>query len=226
MSNHESNELTDVLIYGAGMLGQQVAHLLETHFLDEYRLVGFVDDEKPQRTVVIDRQKTVGALSDVACGEKYDPRSVKLVFGIGYSNMRARRAAFEQAIALGYECVGLVHPDANVDPSATLGVGVIVLAGAVVDQYVKVGDASYLHIGSRFGENCDIGVNNYFSAGSTLGGSVSVGRDNFFGINSTVTNDIAIGNNNFLNAGSLIYKRVGDDIRIVEFREQREVRNS
>ena len=150
---------------------------------------------------------------------------ILLVFAIGYSNMSGRRLAYENAKTKGYRFVSLVHPHSSVEPSARLGEGVIVLAGAIVDQFVAIGDASYLHIGTRIGENCDIGANNYFSAGTTLGGSVHVGADNFFGINSTIVNDISIGDQNFINAGSLIYKPVGSGLRMVEYREQREVAN-
>ena len=125
--------------------------------------------------------------------------------------------------ALGYEFLKLIHPRASVEPSACLDEGVVVLAGAIVDQHVTIGDGSYLHIGSKFGEGCVIGANNYFSAGATFGGSVQVGDNNFFGINATIVNDIKIGSNNFINADSLVYRDVADSLTIVEYREQREV---
>lgn len=215
----------DVLIYGGGMLGQQVAYLMVTHFADSHNLLGFIDDTQDAGTDVSEGLKTVGSLERAAASNEYGPGRVHLVFGIGYSNMPARREAFERAKSSGYDFLTLIHPNASVEPSAQLGEGVVVLAGAVVDQYVSVGDLSYLHIGTKIGEKCRLGANNYFSAGATFGGSVQVGSGNFFGINATIVNDITIGSNCFINAGSLIYKPVDDNLRMVEFREQRGVAN-
>lgn len=216
----------DVVVYGAGMLGRQVAHLLLRHLYKKYRLIGFVDDVQQAGIVVIDGIGVIGSLAQAASGEGSRPADVAMVFAIGYSNMPARQAAFLRAQALGYRLPSLVHPAASVEPTAQLGSAVVVLAGAVVDQYVTLGDLCYLHNGAIVGENCVLGCNNYLSAGTTFGGSVIAGQNNFFGINSTVVNDIKIGSGVFVNAGSLVYKNAPDQMRVVEFREQREVRNT
>ena len=208
------------------MLGKQVGHLIVNHYAGQYRLCGFIDDVLPPGVDVIDGITTLGSLADVSAMADYSPESKSLAFAIGYSDMRARGLALAKVLPLGYDIVSLIHPTASVEPSASLGKGVVVLAGAVVDQYVTIGDCCYLHNGSIVGENSVLGENNYLSAGTTFGGSVTVGANNFFGINSTIVNGIDIGDNNFINAASLVYKPVGDNLNIVEFREQREVRHS
>jgi len=207
------------------MLGQQLAYLMDTHFGNLHNLLGFIDDTVVAGTEVAEGLKTVGSLQHTAASIRYGPSRVDLVFGIGYSNMPARWRAFECAKAKGYNFMTLIHPNASVESSAQLAEGVVVLAGAVVDQYVSIGDISYVHIGTKIGENCSFGENNYFSAGATFGGSVRAGSGNFFGINVTIVDDITIGSNCFINAGSLIYKPVGDNLRMVEYREQRGVAN-
>ena len=205
------------------MLGVQVAHLVSHHFSDSYRLRGFVDDVRDSGEIICADLAVIGSLEYFSTMAFY--QNTPLAFGIGYGDMRGRRNAFEKAREMGREFVSLVHPNSIVEPTVQLGQGVTVLAGAILDQYVTVGDLSYVHIGVKVGENCRIGTNNYFSAGSTLGGSVSVGNDNFFGINCTVVNDISVGDNNFINAESLVYKPLGDNLRLVEYREQRDVSN-
>ncbi|MDB4534168.1 hypothetical protein N9242_04785 [Vicingaceae bacterium] len=215
----------DILIYGGGMLGRQVSHLVTNHFADQFRILGFIDDVQPPGIAVVDSLETVGSLDHVASNDQRGPKKVRVVFAIGYTSMQGRWQAYQNVKSKGYDLVSLKHPNSSVEPSADLGEGVIVLAGAIVDQFVVVGDVSYLHNGSIVGENCNIGANNYVSAGATFGGSVVVGNNNFFGINSAVVNDITIGNNNFVNAGALIYRPLGNDLRMVEYREQREVTN-
>jgi len=215
----------DMLVYGAGMLGKQVAHLISNHLGDQYSIKGFIDDVFQPGTQVCNNLQVIGPLTEAPNLVGCTPEKTRLVLGIGYSDMIARGRAFERAKTLGYQFETLIHPSASVEASAELGEGSIVLAGAVVDQYVTVGEISYLHNGSIIGENSVLGENNYLSAGTTFGGSTIVGNNNFFGMNSIVVNNVVIGNNNFINSGSLVYKALGDDLRIVEFREQREVSN-
>lgn len=218
--------MKNIIIYGAGMLGQQVANMLQTHFSSQYKLMGCVDDTQDAGIRVVDGLTTIGSLETVAACELYNPRQTTMIFAIGYTKMQARGAAFKRAVDAGYTFQSIIHPHAVVDPGVILGDSTIVLAGSVIDQFVTIGSACYIHIGSKIGEGCTVGDNNYFSAGTTLGGSVDIGHDNFFGINATVVNDVSIGSKNFINAGSLIYKDMADETQIAEYREQREIRYS
>ena len=217
--------MQSIVLYGSGKLAEQVAHLVTHCFSNEYRIIGFIDDFRPAGECVAFNAKTIGSLMSLVEHDEYAPSHVKMVFAIGYTDMRGRMDAFRRAKAAGYELVTLVHPQAHVEPTVRLGEGTIVLAGSVIDQYITLGAANYVHIGCKFGEQCEIGTNNYFSAGSTLGGSVTIGDSNFFGINCTVVNDVSIGDNNFLNAAGLIYRDVESNLRVVEYREQRNVAN-
>ena len=212
-----------VLVYGAGMLGSQIAHLVDEHFSETHEIIGFIDDVRSRGELVLEKYKVLGGLDAVRMDKQYRPEIATMAFAIGYTNMSARLEAYHRAQKHGYGFESFVHPAASVDSSAIIGSGVVVLAQSVVDQFVTLGDVCYLHNGTIIGENCMIGSNNYFSAGSTLGGSIEIGHSNFFGMNVTVVDGLSIQNNNFFNAASLVYRDVMSDLRIVEFREQREV---
>ena len=214
-----------IILYGSGKLAEQVAHMIVHHFADQYEIKGFVDDFREPGEPVAFGGVTLGGLGDLAANAEVSPTNVKAVFAIGYTNMAARFQAFQNAKKAGYNFVNLIHPQAYVEPTVQLGEGTVVLAGSVIDQYITLGPANYVHIGCKFGEQCTVGANNYFSAGSTLGGSVAIGDSNFFGINCTVVNDVSIGSSNFLNAAGLIYRDVESNLRVVEYREQRNVAN-
>jgi len=211
----------DVLLYGAGLLGQQVYYLVDTYLKDRFNILGFVDDVKDKGSNIVDNLKTVGSLREVSDSGKYPPKKVKMFLSIGYTNMRGRGQAFHRAKKLGYIFESIIHPAAHVEKNSTIGEGVTVLAGAVVDQFTYIKDMNYLDIGVKIGENTVVEENNYFSAGTTIAGSVTIGKNNFFGLDTTVVNDVAIGSNNIINAKSLIYKRLGDNKKVVVFHEQR-----
>ena len=217
----------NMLIYGAGLLGKQVHHLVASHFSSNGKVLGFVDDDaaKAQSTVV-DGLRNLGPLEAVSTDGAYAPQAVRLVLAIGYSDMKARRQAFRRAKAMGYRFETLIHPGAHVERDVHLGEGVIILAGAVVDQSVTVGDGNYLDIGTLVGEDSVLGANNYLSAGATIGGGVTIGEDNFVGLGVTVVNNVSIGNNNFINAQTLVYRPLGDNRKLVEVHDQRSVSRS
>lgn len=213
----------DVLIYGAGALGRQVHYLADTYFKDRLNILGFIDDFKEKDSIVVDGLRVLGPLSHVST--VLPPEKTRLILAIGYNKMADRRNAFTMAKELGYRFESLIHPKAMVEENAELGEGVVILAVAIVDQYVKIKEINFMDIGTRIGENTVVGANNYFSAGTTLAGSVTVGENNFFGLNSTVVDGMRIGNNNFINACALVYKYLGDNRKVVEFYEQRIIGN-
>ncbi|MEE9543364.1 MAG: hypothetical protein V3V95_06250 [Thermodesulfobacteriota bacterium] len=211
----------DVLLYGAGLLGTQMHYLVETYFKDKMKVVGFVDDVQQKGVSVTGNLKNLGSLEEVCNGGDYPPEKVRMILAIGYSNMKGRGDAFRRAKGLGYGFESIVHPGAHVEKNVSLGEGVMVLAGAIIDQFTVVKDMNYLDIGVKVGENSVIEENNYFSSGTTIAGSVKIGSNNFFGLDTTVVNDVSIGSNNSINAKSLIYKDLGDNKKVVVFHEQR-----
>lgn len=215
------SDISDIVIYGGGLLGRQVHYLVATYYAERFKILGFVDDVQEKGSYVVDGLVTLGGVDQVSKATNMQPNQVQMVFAIGYSDMTGRRRAFDRAKKKGYAFASLIHPRAIIEKNVTLGEGVIVNAGSIVDQFVSVGDVCYLDIGINLCEKCSIGTNNFICSGTTFGGSVNVGDDNFFGLNSTVVNDVTIGNNNMINAASLVYRNIEDNRKLVEFREQR-----
>jgi len=211
----------DALLYGAGLLGRQVYYLVDTYLKEKFNILGFVDDVQKKGTGVVDNLRTLGSLEEVYGSGKYPPESVRMFLAIGYSDMSGRGEAFQRAKKLGYEFESIIHPAAHVEKNSSIGEGVTILAGAVIDQFTLIKDMNYFDIGVKVGENTFIDENNYFSAGTTVAGSVKIEKNNFFGLDTTVVNDVRIGSNNTINAKSLIYKNLGDNKKVVVFHEQR-----
>ncbi|MFC1590905.1 hypothetical protein ACFL43_00105 [Thermodesulfobacteriota bacterium] len=216
----------NVAIYGAGRLGRQIYWLVDQYYGDSMHVVGFVDDVKAPGETIIDNVETLGSLQQAAAHEKYGPDRIRMIMAIGYLNMPGRREAFSRAKHCGYGFENVIHPQAHVEKDVQLGEGITVLAGAVLDQHVRVGDLAYFDIGVLIGEYSTIGMNNYFAAGTTVGGSVAVGCDNFFGLDTTLVNDITVGNNNFVNAKTLIAAPLDDNSQVIEVHQCREMRRS
>jgi sugar O-acyltransferase (sialic acid O-acetyltransferase NeuD family) len=208
--------MENLLIYGAGKLGAQVYYHLSCYYFNKAKILGFVDDVRSKNEKIIDGLVTLGTFKEIVNEKKYLPAKCKIVFAIGYGNMRGRQAVYQCIIDHGYKLFSVVHPKAIVEKNATLGDGCIILSGAVIDQGVFIGPICYVDIGVTIGEDCHIGVNNYFSASCVVGGNVKIGEGNFFGLNSTIVNDVTLGSNLIVNAQTLVHKNFTDNLQVIE----------
>ncbi len=212
-----------VVFYGAGWLGRQVFHHVAHHGGGSAEVLGFIDDTQPAGREVVPGQHTLGPLNEALVSPHLNPHAVQMVFAIGYSNMRLRRAALNRVLDAGYRLVTVVHPRAVVEPGAQLGAGCVVMANAVVDQQVSVGAACFLDIGVRLTAGTTVGCNNYFSTGTATGSRVRIGDDCFFGMDCTITTEVQMGSNLFVNAKTLVPRNVGDNLKLVELHKGREL---
>lgn len=209
--------MSTLLVYGAGRLGTQVARLVMGSA--PHRVAGFIDDTLAIGTPVLDDLVVLGSLSDLAddcCGPE-----PSILFAIGYSDLTARRRAFERAKALGISILTYVHPQAWVADDAIVGEGSIVLPGARVDVGSRIGRANFLDLNVVLSEDCRIGDGNFLAAGTVLGGRARIGHASFVGLNCTVVDEVSIGSECTVNAGTLVHRDVADGDRLVELPVQR-----
>jgi sugar O-acyltransferase (sialic acid O-acetyltransferase NeuD family) len=209
-----------VLIYGGGALGRQVYRNL-ADWAPGLEVLGFIDDVKPAGTVIVDGLSTVGSLNSLGQQASLAPMRVRLIPAIGYGNLPARRAAYENAQSAGYGFQGFQHPKSLIEPSAKVDPTAIVLAGAVIDIETHIGPFCYLDAAARVGEWSRLAANCHLSAGAAVGGSVKIGADTFLGMDATIVNDITIGSHVFINASALVHQDIPDGSRLLEARKSR-----
>jgi sugar O-acyltransferase (sialic acid O-acetyltransferase NeuD family) len=109
----------------------------------------------------------------------------------------------------------VVHPQAAISPSATLGVGVFVGPRAVVHTQAKIGDHAIINSGAIVEHECQIGENSHIAPGTVLGGNVAVGRDCLIGLGSRVLPGVKIGDGCTVGAGSVVLKDLAAGSKVV-----------
>ena len=124
-----------LLILGAGGYGKTIADV--AHQLGIYDKIAFLDDGKLGETGVLGSCSEVFAFAD-------ESTEVYPAFG----NNTGRMNWLERLLEAEIQVPTLVHPDAYVSPSATLGVGVTVLPKAVVNTGVTVKNGCIINIGA------------------------------------------------------------------------------
>lgn len=134
-----------------------------------------------------------------------DPASVGLVNGIGQLVGGSRR----QKIFLDFKKKNfnfpiLVHPAAWVDPTAVLGEGVQVMAGAIIQADVKIGANSIINTKASVDHDCKVGFHVHIAPGATLCGDVQVFDRAFIASGSTIIQGLTVGEEAIVGAGAVL----------------------
>lgn len=156
-----------VIVIGAGGHGRSVAEAILLLGRDE--IVGFVDDDADANSKVwtypilgrTDSLYTLRVLTDA------------VVVAIGNNAVREKLYALVRDA--GFELLSVIHPAAFVSPTATLGAGCAVMAGAVVGTEAQLGEGVIVNCGATVDHHCRVdafghlGVNACMAGGSVLG---------------------------------------------------------
>lgn len=209
----------DVVIYGGGMLGHYMFSLLSGNGFPSIRVIGFVDDALPSSEDHLNTGlKLLGNLNQLKINHMMHPGNVSCIFAIGYSDMRARLAAFNNAKEIGYEFITLAHPSSIILEGAKLGEGSFLGPGAILDAGSKIGTANFIDAGCVISEKVVMQSGNYLSPKVVICGNTSIGTGNFFGASVTVRDGLMVGDNNFLSMQTLLVRNITNDILVSETR--------
>ncbi|MGF1765966.1 acetyltransferase [Enterovibrio makurazakiensis] len=144
-------------------------------------------------------------LSALEC--HYHNSDVAVVIAMGYDDLnRSRQSMFDRIKHIGYKIETYIHPDAKVYTSNQIGEGSVVLPGAVLEPYSKLGKNSMIWCNSTVAHHADIGDHCWLASGCVISGSAVVGDNTFIGVNSTIVNEVEVGKLNLVGAGALISK--------------------
>jgi UDP-perosamine 4-acetyltransferase len=102
-----------------------------------------------------------------------------------------------------------------VSPSASIGRGVAIMAGVVVNANAAIDDLAIVNTGATIDHDCSIGVAAHIAPQSGLAGNVVVGACSFLGIGTKVIPGCRIGSNVMIGAGGVVISDVADGVTAV-----------
>ena len=137
----------------------------------------------------------------------------KAFIAIGSNSVRNKLAA--KATQLGFGLVNAISPAAVVSPSATLGRGIAVMAGAVINAEAKISDLCIVNTGATIDHDCVIGEAVHVAPRCALAGNVHVGNFSFIGVGSKIIPEVHIGESVMVGAGSVVISNIGSATTVV-----------
>lgn len=197
-----------LLVFGAGGHGKVVADAAQ---LAGYVLAGFIDDD-PARVGRSVLGLPVLAWTDVA---QDADASRRFLIALAIGDNAARQRCMERVRAVGFEVPVIRHPSSVVASSVTLGAGVLVVAGVVVNPDASVADGAILNTGSVIEHDCKVGAFAHISPKAALGGAATVGDRSHVGLGAVILPGIRVGADARVGAGAAVIGDVPDGVTVV-----------
>lgn len=196
-----------IVIVGQGVAARVLASYLESD--TQSQCVGFtVDDEY----AVAESDPTTPCVPLSQLEAVFPPHSHSVLMGVGYAQMNnVRRVMFNRLKERGYTIERFIHSRASVNSLEQLGEGCIVLPGAVVEPYAKVGVNTVLWSNVTVAHHSTVGNSCWLASGAVVSGQAKIGDNTFVGVNATVVNEIEVGEGCFIGAGALVTKNTKSD---------------
>ena len=139
------------------------------------------------------------------------PTDVLLVNGLGANPCVLRRKRlFEDLKVRDFSFDVVRHPSAVIGPECDLGESSQIMAGAVLQNRVRIGDNAVINTRASVDHDCVIGAHTFVSPGVVLTGDVLVGESAFVGAGTVVLPGIETGTNVVIGAGAVVTKSVAD----------------
>lgn len=132
---------------------------------------------------------------------------------IGSNGLRVKLG--HNAAEMGYTLVNAVSPHAVVSPSARLGAGIAIMAGAVINADAAIDDLAIINTGASVDHDCAIGEGVHLAPQCALAGNVHVGAGAFLGIGCRVVPAIRIGAGAIVGAGGVALCDIPDNATAV-----------
>ncbi|MFZ2348901.1 MAG: acetyltransferase [Candidatus Bipolaricaulis anaerobius] len=158
-------------------------------------VAGIFDDDLQKQGLVLMGHKVIGTIS----AAKAMPSQTGVI-AIGANQIRQTLARE----LVDWKWLRVVHPKAYIHPSAILGPGTVVFAGAVVQPDTHVGAHVIINTGATVDHDCVIGDFVHLAPGVHLAGNVTVEEGAFIGMGAVVLPGVRVGAWDVVGAGAAV----------------------
>ena len=184
-----------LIIIGAGGHGKVCADIA---MLNGYQDVVFLDDHAADRIAV------AGPASDftryLSDGD----------FFVAIGNNTVRKNFIENILSAGGTLVSLIHPASTVAETVSIGIGSVIMAGAVINPGAAVGKGVIINTCSSVDHDCVIGDYTHIAVGAHLAGTIHIGEGVMIGAGATVINNLTVPDHTVIGAGGVVIKSISE----------------
>jgi len=189
-----------VVIVGAGGHAREVLEILWARRAagDALEPIGFLDDARAA-SGPLNGLPVLGGLEWL---EGANAEGVRAVCAVGTPAVCERLAG--RVRALGVRVASAVSPDSWIASTASLGEGVLVFPGVVVNANADVGDHVTLNVASSVSHDARVGRFTILGPGARIAGNAELGDRCFVGMGASVIHGVRVGEGSVIGAGAAV----------------------
>jgi len=204
---YDSASVKRIVVVCAGGQGAVVADILQrAHEAGSDAVpIGFVDDTPGivgTAVLGLDVLAPIASLADIG----HDAVIVAL------GDNRARRAITERLLAAGERLATAIHPRACIAPSATIGEGSMISAGATVTPRAVIGRGVIINTNASVDHDSVVEDFAHVSAGATVGAWTRIGAETLIALGASVISGMTVGARTIIGGGAVVVAHIPDDV--------------
>ena len=195
-----------LIVIGGGEHARVIVDAARTR-PDLWTVAGFVDGDECQETVRRLGLNRLGADREARDLVERFPEG-RFVIGVGAIS----RPEIREQIALRFAQAGarwatVIHRDATVSGTATLGEGTVVLAQAVVNTGACLGEHCVVNTSAVVEHDVQVADFGHVAPSAAIGGGATIGRSSYCGLGSRVRDHVRVGDRVVIGMGAVV---IGD----------------
>jgi len=198
----------NIVIVGSSGHAKVIIDIIEKE--GKYSIVGLLDAFKKTGELAFG-YKIIGEEKDLPeLIEKYQLTGCIIAIGDNWVRNVVKNKIRE--IDSSFNFINTIHPLATIARGVTVGVGTVIMAGAVVNSNSQIGDFCIINTNASIDH--DSNMNNFSSIapGVTTGGNVSIGEFSAVSLGANIIHGIAIGKHSVIGGGSTVLKNIDDHV--------------
>lgn len=204
---------TDILIYGGGGFGREVAWLVDVCGAASYRVVGFIEDNADRHGELMNGIPLMG-LEDAYARHP----QARVVGAVGSPQVREKLV--NRAAEIGFEFETIIHPNVEQSPWVEIGTGTVICSTTILTTNITLGEHVQINLGCTIGHDAILGDYATLAPGVHVSGWVFVGKRAYIGtgaviINGTQDKPLIIGDDAIVGASACVVKSVEPSTTVV-----------
>lgn len=196
--------MKNIIMIGSSGHAKVVLDIVEKQGL--YKVVGLIDAYRSIGEETLG-YRVMGAESDIPkFREEYALDG--FIVAIGDNAVRARVARSVSELCPGLPAVSAIHPSARIGLQAGVGVGTVVMAGAVINPCCRVQDFCIVNTNAALDHDSVMEDYSSLAPGVTTGGNCRIGSYSAICIGATLAHGVHIGEHCVVGAGAVVLQRL------------------
>jgi len=194
--------MSNLAILGASGHGKVIADIAE---LNGYTNISFFDDAWPEK-LQLDGWTISGNSSQLI--ERLSEFSACII-AIGNNAIRIQKQ--NELQKHNARIISLIHPSAIVSKYADIALGSVVMANAVINPAVKIGQGCIINTAATIDHDCILADGVHVSPGAHLAGNINIGEHSWLGIGCSIKQGLTIGCNVVVGVGAAVVTSIDDN---------------